>query len=129
MTARSERFDRAIGMARSVSRAVAAGMAAVVIVAVITIGFGLARGYRPVIITTGSMTPTASTGSLVIAGPNDRVAPGDILVMRRDGRATVTHRIVEIEYNADGKPYAVTRGDANSEIDAAPYALGEEELT
>ncbi len=129
MKIRQEHVDRALAWASVASRAIAAGMAVVVILAVITIGIGLARGYRPVIITTGSMTPTASTGSLVIAGPTDRTAPGDILVMRRDGRATVTHRIVEIEYNADGDPYAVTRGDANSEIDAAPYSLGEEELT
>lgn len=114
---------------RLAGRAAMGTLAVIVIVGVLAIGAGLGSGYRPVIITTGSMTPTAPTGSLVIAGPADQVYPGDILVMRRDGRATVTHRIVEIEYNADGAPYAITRGDANAEIDAAPYALGGEELT
>ncbi|MGI9611170.1 MAG: signal peptidase I, partial [Acidimicrobiia bacterium] len=114
---------------RATFQTVMATVAVVLILAVIAIGVGLGVGYRPVIITTGSMTPTAPTGSLLIAGPADRVGPGDILVMRRDGRATVTHRIVEVEYNADGDPYAVTRGDANAEIDAAPYAIGNLELT
>ena len=121
--------DSAAAFARTTTQAAVAMIAFVVILAVIVIGIGLAQGYRPVIITTGSMTPTAPTGSLIVAGPADRLGPGDILVMRRDGRATVTHRIVEIEYNANGDPYAVTRGDANSEIDAAPYPVGEEELT
>lgn len=114
---------------RMAGRAAMGTLAVIVIFGVLIIGVGLGSGYRPVIITTGSMTPTAPAGSLVIAGPSERVHPGDILVMRRDGRATVTHRIVEIEYNADGAPYAITRGDANAEIDAAPYALGGEELT
>ena len=108
------------GFARTTFQALVATIAVVVILGTLAIGIGLVKGYRPVIITTGSMTPTAPTGSLLVAAPADRLGPGDILVMRRDGRATVTHRIIEIEYNASGDPYAVTRGDANAEIDAAP---------
>ncbi|MFW2381823.1 MAG: signal peptidase I, partial [Acidimicrobiales bacterium] len=129
MSNQDSAMDRPMPFVRATFHAVVATMALLLILSVVAIGVGLGVGYRPVIITTGSMTPTAPTGSLLIAGPADRVGPGDILVMRRDGRATVTHRIIEVEYNADGDPYAVTRGDANAEIDAAPYAIGDRELT
>jgi signal peptidase I len=105
-----------------------AALSAAVIAMVIVLGFLLVRGYRPVIITTGSMAPTAPVGSVVIAKPATSVQMGDILVMRRDGRATVTHRVIEIERNGAGERYAITRGDANAEIDAAPYPVAESEL-
>jgi signal peptidase I len=90
------------------------------------IGFGL--GYRPVVITTGSMSPSAPQGSLIVARPTERVRVGDVLVMRRDGRATVSHRVVELQHAPGGAGYAVTRGDANPQNDAVPYPLGDEEL-
>lgn len=112
----------------TIGRAAAGAVAALLIAAVMVLGAGLLQGYRPVVITTGSMTPTASAGSVVIAQPADGVRMGDILVMRRDGRATVTHRVVEIERNTDGELYAITRGDANENIDAAPYPISGSEL-
>ncbi len=93
------------------------------ILGVIGLGVGLAQGYRPVVLTSGSMSPTAPTGSLIIAQPVDRVEVGDILVMSNEARATVTHRIVEIERSGTGVVYAVTRGDANEEVDPNPYPL------
>ena len=93
------------------------------IVAVIGLGVGLAQGYRPVVLTSGSMAPVAPTGALIVAQPVDRVEVGDILVMANDARATVTHRIVEIERASNGQVYAVTRGDANEEVDPTPYPL------
>ncbi len=99
-----------------------------VVAAFAAIGVGLALGYRPVVITTGSMAPTAPTGSVVVARPVADVQAGDLLVMRGEGRATVTHRVVEIERNPAGGRYAITRGDANSSSDAAPYLLGRSEL-
>ena len=112
----------------AVAETLALALASTMIVAVVALGAALLQGYRPVIITTGNMTPTAPTGSVVIAQPATLIAPGDILVMRREGRATVTHRVVEVEVNGAGHPYAITRGDANSDIDAAPYPIGSDEL-
>ena len=102
------------------------GFAALVSCAVI-VGLALAAGYRPVVITSGSMGDAAPTGSVIIAAPADGVAIGDVLVMRRDGLATITHRVVEVEQQA-GVRYAVTQGDANTDRDLERYRLGEEEL-
>ena len=66
-------------------------------------------------------------GSVIIAAPTESVEVGDVLVMRRDGSATITHRVVEVEKQA-GARYAVTQGDANIDRDIEPYRLGEEEL-
>ncbi len=113
----------------TVARAISATVACVVIGAVLVMGYGLSQGYRPVVITTGSMAPTAPPGSLVIARPTDTVDRGDILVMPRQGRATITHRVVGLEPDSAGQMYAVTRGDANPDVDSAPYALRAQELT
>lgn len=107
---------------------VVAAFAVGLILAVTLLGVGLAQGYRPVVLTSGSMTPAAPVGSVVIARPVDNVAVGDILVMSNEARATVTHRIVELETAAEGQVFAVTRGDANSEVDAEPFAINGPQL-
>lgn len=105
------------------------GLALLVIVLVSVVLGGLAAGYRPVIIQTGSMVPTAPPKSLIIASPRDAsdIAVGDIIVMRRPGATPVTHRIIEIEGTATNR-FAITQGDANEGPDAAPYPLDGEDL-
>lgn len=90
---------------------------------------GLAAGYRPVVIQTGSMGETAPPGALVIARPvsADAVAVGDVLIMRPAGGPTVTHRVIEIE-TAGTARFAVTQGDANEAPDATPFPLQGEQL-
>ncbi|MDH3706984.1 MAG: signal peptidase I, partial [Acidimicrobiia bacterium] len=91
---------------------------------------GLALGYRPVVITTGSMGDTMPPGALVVAEPvrGDAVTVGDVVVMRRPGQTPVTHRVIELQH-IDGLPVAVTQGDANESPDAAPYPLEGNQLT
>lgn len=113
---------------RRAGEAAVAVAALAVIVAVIVIGAGLVLGYRPVVITSGSMGAAAPQGAMAVAGPADSIEVGDIVVMRRAGRATVTHRVVELQPGPDGTTLAVTRGDANAERDAVPYRLGDDEL-
>ncbi len=98
-------------------------------VVAIVVTAGLAVGYRPVAITTGSMDPWAPTGAVVIAGPvaSEDILVGDVLVMRIDGQILVTHRVMELQRQR-GQLQAITQGDANAEIDPFPYVLGEEEL-
>lgn len=108
--------------------AVIATFAVCLIIGVIALAIGLLQGYRPVVLTSGSMSPTAPTGSVLIAHPVDEVRVGDILVMANEARATVTHRVVELETAENGQLFAITRGDANEEIDAAPYAIDGREL-
>lgn len=112
-------------MSRALRRRMANGLAVMVIVAVAVIVGGLAAGYRPVVIQTGSMGDTAPPGSLVIAAPQrgDTVDVGDIVVMRRPGATPVTHRVIEVE-GSDTATFAITQGDANESPDAAPYPLG-----
>ena len=90
---------------------------------------GAALGWRPVVIQTGSMGDAAPQGSLVLAAPAgaDDVAVGDVLIMRRPGAATVTHRVVQIEERA-GARVAITKGDANSTVDPDPYPMAGEQL-
>ncbi|MEM1333740.1 MAG: hypothetical protein AAGG08_09805, partial [Actinomycetota bacterium] len=116
------------GWLRLAVRGAIAAAAGLVCIAVIGVGAFLAIGHRPVVIQTGSMGDTAPPGSLVVARPVAEVAVGDVLILRGDDRATVTHRVVDIEERPDGL-VAVTHGDANPDIDPEPYPLGSEELT
>ncbi len=65
-------------------------------------------------VTSGSMEPTLSTGSLVITFGSDDFKVGDIITLERDG-LSVTHRIVE-----EGDDYYITAGDKNPTTDSAP---------
>jgi signal peptidase I len=85
-------------------------------------------GYQRYVITSGSMTGTYDTGSLVF----DRVVPtsslraGDVITFRPPGHAgLVTHRIATVR-TANGQRVFTTKGDANRLADAwGPIALGE----
>lgn len=114
----SSRRDRILG-----------GLALAIIIAVSVILGGLAAGYRPVVLQTGSMAPTAPPKSLIIAAPRaaEDIAVGDVVVMRRPGATPVTHRVIEIE-GSDAVRFAITQGDANEAPDAAPYPLDGEQL-
>lgn len=126
MTGRIGRVTRLVGR---MLNAAALAVAVAVIAGVLAVGAGLAAGYRPVVITGGSMGTTLPDRSLVVARPVDRVAVGDVLVMRRTGRATITHRVVDLEPVAEGGPlFATTKGDANQHADPAPYPVGRREL-
>ncbi len=120
--------DQAAGRRSVASTAVTALSLAILIGVGVVIG-GLAAGYRPIVILTGSMGRAAPPGSLIVAAPADgnAVAVGDILVMRRPDSATVTHRVIEVE-GAGATRYAITQGDANEVADAAPYPLAGDQL-
>ena len=81
-------------------------------------------GYQMLIVRSGSMEPTISTGSTVLVQP---VAPatlrvGDVITFERsDGPPVmVTHRIVEV-LDAGPPPTFRTKGDANTTVD--PYTV------
>lgn len=117
------------GLVRVALRAALVTILAAIAAAVVTAAVAVSIGYRPVVILTGSMGDTAPPGALAIAAPADEVVAGDVLVMRTDGRATITHRVVDIDRDVEGRLVAATRGDANPDVDPAPYLLGERELT
>jgi signal peptidase len=79
-------------------------------------------GLQLVRLATGSMSPGYPAGSVLLVQDvaAGEVVPGDVVtVMRADG-SPVTHRVVEVE-PVRGGARLVLRGDANEQVDPAPY--------
>lgn len=78
-------------------------------------------GYRPIVITSGSMQPSVSRGDLLLIKKSDDITVGDIITFRPlTGQIdSVTHRVVGIENGLDGISY-LTKGDANTTTDVVP---------
>ena len=73
-------------------------------------------GFQYVVILTNSMQPTINPGDLVVTKPvnPDELHVGDIILYEVHlGNATyrITHRIVAIKTDANGRYYFVTKGD------------------
>ena len=81
-------------------------------------------GYIPMIVGTGSMEPTFSERDLIIdRKPADAAALEEgTIVSYRAGSTYVSHRIVAIEHDSDGKVMYVTQGDANNAADTVRVA-------
>lgn len=78
----------------------------------------LAAGWRPAVVTSGSMSPALHPGDVVLfAPPTGRPpAPGTIVLFRPAGTGPqVAHRVAAVR--PDGQ--LVTRGDANQMADSA----------
>lgn len=88
----------------------------------------LALGWVPLTVLSGSMEPTVPTGSQVVVAPlegEDDAAglrTGDVVTFmpRPDDPALVTHRIVGVAVDGEGRRSFTTRGDANAAPDADP---------
>lgn len=79
-------------------------------------------GATPYTILTGSMRPTMPPGTLVVVKPTTfaEIAAGDVVTFQlASGKpAVVTHRVVSVVTNLDGKRSLRTQGDANPVPDA-----------
>jgi signal peptidase I len=74
--------------------------------------------YKIYTVQSGSMEPAIHTGSLIFVKPLDGYKKGDIVTRTtKDGKATVTHRIIE-EIEEKGEVYFKTKGDANDGEDS-----------
>ncbi|MEX5299012.1 signal peptidase I [Kocuria sp. CPCC 205292] len=101
--------------------AVAALLLAVVVVP-------LALGWVPLTVLSGSMEPTVPTGSQVVVAPLEGeddaagLSTGDVVTFmpRPDDPTLVTHRIVGVAVDGEGRRSFTTRGDANAVPDAEP---------
>jgi signal peptidase I len=82
-------------------------------------------GIRPLIFTSGSMSPAIPAGSLALAKTTgaDDLQVGDIVTVPLNGNY-VTHRIVEITHGP-GRATLLLRGDGNKVNDAAAYPVTE----
>lgn len=73
--------------------------------------------YKPFIVTSGSMAPAITTGSIVLVQPKTfGYMVGDIITFKL-GKSTTTHRVAELVYQDDRLLYR-TRGDANQDPDS-----------
>ncbi|MDP1982511.1 MAG: signal peptidase I, partial [Sulfuritalea sp.] len=81
-------------------------------------------GVRPLIVRSGSMEPSISTGALALAQerPASRVQVGDVVSVPTEAGVRVTHRVVAVD--RDGRGVKLTlQGDANDVPDAEPYLV------
>ena len=81
-------------------------------------------GVTPMVVQSGSMSGNAEdhieVGDLIftVKPETDKLKAGDIISFM-DGNIAVTHRIIEVQTDADGKRSFVTKGDANNTEDPA----------
>lgn len=106
---------------------VVCGAALIFVLAAIVVPalFGLQR----FVITGGSMTGTIPKGAIIYARltPVEQLRTGDIITFSPPGFSTaVTHRIIAVEQDADGRPAFRTKGDFNETADPwNPVTLNE----
>jgi signal peptidase len=100
-----------------------AAVFAVLILAVALVAGALpaALGYEALVVLSGSMEPTIHVGSLAVVAPAlpaDLVV-GDVITYRAQERPDqlVTHRLVGIDHDDQGRLRYATKGDANNTID------------
>jgi signal peptidase I len=90
-------------------------MGLIVVLVMTVLGAGLA-GFRTLVITSGSMTPTIDVGAAVLSRsvPPLAVRRGDIVTFRDAalGQQLVTHRVIEMDRTGQTVDF-VTKGDAN----------------
>lgn len=79
-------------------------------------------GYKPFIVLSGSMEPEFYSGDLVLVKEvaTDTLKVGDV-ISYREGKAVITHRIVEITESTEGRKF-VTKGDNNNVSDRNPVS-------
>jgi signal peptidase len=67
------------------------------------------------------MAPAIPLGALVAVAPTDpsSIEIGDVVTIRADNGAVITHRVVEID-DSESVVWLRLKGDANDSIDAAP---------
>jgi signal peptidase I len=81
---------------------------------------------HPMVVRSGSMSPTMPTGSLAFAAevPATSVHPGDVVSVLTDSGVRVTHRVVRAE-RIDEQVLLTLQGDANDAPDRQPYVVDE----
>jgi signal peptidase len=87
-------------------------------------------GATPYAVLTGSMQPTMPAGTLVVVRDVDAadIRTGDVITFnpRPNDPAVVTHRVVGVGFDGDGRPAFRTRGDANDAAD--PWTVREQQV-
>lgn len=89
-------------------------------VCLVFVALTLIFGLKPLIFTSGSMSPGIPTGSMALAVPMSAAdtVPGQVVSVVNTQGSRITHRVVSA---ADGA--LVLKGDANALADLEPYAV------
>lgn len=85
----------------------------------------LIAGVTPLVVLSGSMSPTLHPGDVAFARtvPADTIRPGDVVTITSDQGTRITHRVVEASPAAAGETTLRLKGDANGSVDAESYRL------
>jgi signal peptidase len=117
------RYLRKHGRLVKIKKSSTLGWTAVAMISVLAIwGSTGMLGFRPSIISSGSMTPTLQVGDVIItveASPND-IKIGDIIQYSRENEI-IAHRVVDIQQQ-EGTKYFITKGDDNNAPDPDPVS-------
>jgi len=114
------RYMRKHGRIVKVKKSSTLGWTAVAMISVLAIwGSTGMLGFRPSIISSGSMTPTLQVGDVIIteASPND-IKIGDIIQYSGENEI-IAHRVVDIQQEG-GTKYFITKGVDNNAPDPEP---------
>ena len=79
---------------------------------------------QPFIVRGASMSPAIPQGALIIVRPvpAETIASGDVVTVRSDENAVITHRVVDVERSDAGELTFHTKGDGSTVPDAVPFA-------
>ena len=119
-------MERGVGIAGTAALTLGAAVAALMLLPPLV-------GLQRYVITGRSMTGTYDRGSIVLerAVPVARLAVGDVITYAPPAntgkRGLVTHRIVSLRHDRDGRPVLRTRGDANRSTDPWTFTLARRE--
>jgi signal peptidase len=117
------RYIRKHGRLVKIKKSSTLGWTAVAMISVLAIwGSTGMLGFRPSIISSGSMTPTLQVGDVIIAveaSPND-IKIGDIIQYSGENEI-IAHRVVDIQQEG-GTRYFITKGDDNNAPDPEPVS-------
>lgn len=111
-----------------VSTAVTTTMVAAV-AALLALAALIVAGYKPQVVTSGSMRPQLDRGSLIFVKPTpaQQLRVGDVITFEnpiKGGDKLVTHRIVATVNAPEGRGF-ITRGDANASRDPWKFMVDE----
>lgn len=112
---------RALRVARSAALTVAAAAG---VVCVLSVLLGVTLGIRPLVVQSGSMSPTLETGTLAWGKqvPAGDLEVGDVVMVTTADGDRVTHRIIAIDRTTPTTKLTL-QGDANRAPDAQAYPV------
>ena len=77
------------------------------------------------VVTSGSMAPSLSPGSVIIVTPKQAYQEGDIVTFLLPSHQRVTHRIIRTSSSQNGETLFFTKGDANTVPDREPLKISQ----